>query len=167
MVKKKNQKKRDVLAKKNAVEALRFQTHWGLKQLGQAEGSVFHQFVDAEIDLISELDLAQDLLAAKSFVDAVKQDFAVSPTSEKGDLIKSPTAIALGIASINELESMGLPLSWKDIVDQKLLTIYFPEEYRNNIVDWAKDNGYNTSTYLGRPILKFSKLFIIIERTRT
>lgn len=166
MVKKKNQKKRDVLAKKNAVEALRFQTHWGLKQLGQEEGSVLHQLVDTEINFIAELELAQDLLAVKSFVDAVKQKFAVTPTPEKGDLIKSPTAIALGIASINEIEGMGMPLSWKDMVDQKLLTIYFPEECRNNIVDWAKSNGYNTSTYLGRPILKFSKLFFIIERTR-
>lgn len=166
MVKKKNQKKRDVHAKKNAIEALRFQTLWGLKQLGQAEGSVFHQLVDAEIDFIAELELAQDLLTAKSFVDAVKQKFAVTPTQEKGDLIKSPTAIALGIASINEIEGMGMPLSWKDMVDQKLLTIYFPEEYRNDIVDWAKENGYNTSTYLGRPILKLSKLYLIIERTR-
>lgn len=166
MAKKKNQKKREALSKKSAVETLRFQTHWGLKQLGQAEGSMLHQLVDAEIDLIAELELAQDLLAIKSFVDGVKQNIAATPTPEKGDLTKSPTAIALGIASVGDMEGMGMPLSWKDMVNQKLLSIYYPEESRNNIVDWAKANGYNTSTYLGRPMLKFSKLFFLIERTR-
>ena len=29
---------------------------------------------------------------------------------------------------------------------------------------WAKMNGYNTSTYLGKPIVKFTKLYIRIER---
>lgn len=31
-------------------------------------------------------------------------------------------------------------------------------------VEWAKMNGYNTSTYLGQPIVKFTKLYIRIER---
>ena len=166
MAKKKNQKKRDVLSKKRAVETLRFQTHWGLKQLGHAEGSMLHQHVNTEIDLIAESELAQDLLTLKSFVDDVKQNLAATPTPEKGDLIKSPTAIALGIASVSDIEDMGMPLSWKDMVEQKLLSIYYPKESRNNIIDWAKVNGYNTSTYLGRPILKLSKLFVMIERTR-
>ena len=51
------------------------------------------------------------------------------------------------------------------MIEHKLLTIYYAEEYRNQIIDWAKSNGYNTSTYRGRPIIKFSKLYIIIERT--
>ena len=33
MAKKKNQKKAEAQAKKSAVETLRFQAHWGLKQL--------------------------------------------------------------------------------------------------------------------------------------
>ena len=166
MAKKKNQKKRDVLSKKRAVETLRFQTHWGLKQLGHAEGSMLHQRVNTEIDLIAELELAQDLLTLKLFIDDVKKNLATTPTPEKGDLVKSPTAIALGIASVGNIEAMETPLIWKDMVDQKLLSIYYPGENRNDIVDWAKVNGYNTSTYLGRPILKLSKLFVMIERTR-
>ena len=88
------------------------------------------------------------------------------PTPEKGDFTKSPTAVALGIAQINEIKNIGIPLSWSEMIAQKILTIYYPEEYRNQIIDWAKANSYNTSTYLGRPIVKFSKLYIIIERTR-
>ena len=166
MAKKKNQKKAELQAKKSAVETLRFQTHWGLKQLGQQDGNLFHELVDAEVNFIAELDLSQDLLAIKSLVDGVKQSFAVVPTAEKGDFTKSPTAVALGIAHINEINNIGIPLSWSEMVEKKMLTIYYPEEYRNQIIDWAKVNGYNTSTYLGRPIVKFSKLYIIIERTR-
>ena len=167
MAKKKNQKKAESQAKKSAVETLRFQTHWGLKQLGQQNGNLFHELVDAEVNFIAELDLAQDLLAIKSLVDGVKQSFAVVPTLEKGDFTKSLTAVALGIAQVNDINNIGIPLTWSEMIEKKLLTIYYPEEYRNQIVDWAKANGYNTSTYLGLPIVKFSKLYIIVERTRT
>ena len=166
MAKKKNQKKAESHAKKSAVETLRFQTHWGLKQLGQQDGNLFHELVDAEVNFIAELELAQDMLAIKSLVDGVKQFFVVTPTPEKGDFVKSPTAVALGIASVEDINNIGIPLTWSDMIAQKLLTIYYPEEYRNQIIDWAKANGYNTSTYLGRPIVKFSKLYIIIDRTR-
>lgn len=148
MAKKKNQKKAESHAKKSAVETLRFQTHWGLKQLGQQDGNLFHELVDAEVNFIAELDLAQDLLAIKSLVDGVKQSFAVTPTPEKGDFVKSPTAVALGIAQVEDINKIGLPLTWSEMIEQKILTIYYPEEYRNQIVDWAKTNGYNISTYL-------------------
>ena len=165
MAKKKNQKKAEAQAKKSAVESLRFQAHWGLKQRG-CEDDMFHKLVDAEVDIIAELELAQDMLAIKALVDDVKQAFGVTPTPEKGDLTKSPTAVALGIAYVEDMNNMGNPLSWSEMKEQKLVKIYYPEEYRNQIIDWAKANDYNTSTYLGRPIVKFCKLYIIIERTR-
>ena len=166
MTKKKNQKKAEAHAKKSAVETLRFQAHWGLKQLGNEDGNLFHKLVDTEVDFIAELELAQDMLAIKSLVDGVKQSLKATPTPEKGDFMKSPTAVALGIASVEDINNIGIPLTWSEMIAQKILTIYYPEEYRNKIVDWAKTNGYNTSTYLGRPIVKFSKLYIIIDRTR-
>lgn len=166
MAKKKNQKKAESQAKKIAVETLRFQAHWGLKQLDNEDGNLFHKLVDAEVNFIAELELAQDMLAIKSLVDVVKQTFAVTPTPAKGDFVKSPTAVALGIAQVEDINNIGIPLTWSDMIAQKLLTIYYHEEYRNRIIDWAKANSYNTSTYLGRPIVKFSKLYIIIDRTR-
>ena len=165
MTKKKNQKKAEAHAKKSAVETLRFQAHWGLKQLGH-EDDMFNQLIDAEVDFIAELELAQELLAIKSLVDGVKLSFVVKKKKKKGDFVKSPTAVALGIAQVEDINKIGLPLTWSEMIEQKILTIYYPEEYRNQIVDWAKTNGYNTSTYLGRPIVKFSKLYIIIDRTR-
>ena len=166
MTKKKNQKKAEAHAKKSAVETLRFQAHWGLKQLGHDDGNLFHQFVDTEVNFIAELELAQDMLAMKALVDDVKQAFGVTPTPEKGDLTKSPTAVALGIAYVEDMNIMGNPLSWNEMKEQKLLKIYYPEEYRNQIINWAKQKGFNTSTYLGMPIIKFSHIFLVMDRTK-
>lgn len=140
MAKKKNQKKAESHAKKSAVETLRFQTHWGLKQLGH-EDDMFNQLIDAEVDFIAELELAQELLAIKSLVDGVKQSFVVTPTPEKGDFVKSPTAVALGIAQVEDINKIGLPLTWSEMIEQKILTIYYPEESQNKIDDWAKQMG--------------------------
>lgn len=164
MAKKKNQNEVETQAKKRTVETLRFQAHWGLKQL-DLEDDLFIQLVDAEVNFITELELAQDMLAIKSLNDEVKQAFMVNPTQEKGDFVKSPTAVALGIAHVKDINNIGIPRAWSELIEQKLLTIYYPEECRNQIVNWAKANGYNTSTYLGRPIVKFGKLYVIIERT--
>ena len=153
MTKKKNQKKAESHAKKSAVESLRFQAHWGLKQLGNEDGNLFHILVDGEVDFIAKLDLAQDMLAIKSLIDGVKQSFKATPTLEKGDFVRSPTAVALGIASVEDINNMRIPIiRWDEMIAQKILTIYYPEEYRNQIIDWAKANSYNTSTYLGRPM---------------
>lgn len=167
MKKKNNANRKQSLAKKSAVEALRFQTHFGLKQRGLEEGNLLQKLADAEIDFIAELDLAEDILDIKKMIEGIKVCLSVEPTTGKGDLCTSITAIALKIASIPCLGNLEMPVSWQDQVNKKLLAIYFPDEKRNEVVEWAKANGYNTSTYLGQPIVKFRQLYIIIERTRT
>lgn len=166
MNKKKNQNRKNDLAKKNAIESLRFQTHFGLKQMGCEEGGIFQRLAETEVSVISELDLTQDILDIKKLIDGVRANLKVNPTPEKGDFCTSITAIALKIASIPNLDNMQMPVSWEEQMKKKILAIYFPENDRNAVVDWAKSNGYNTSTYLGCPIVKFSKLYIKIERTR-
>lgn len=54
MTKKKNQKKAVAQAKKSVVDTLRFQAHWGLKQLGHEDGNMFHKFVDVEVNFIAD-----------------------------------------------------------------------------------------------------------------
>ena len=99
-------------------------------------------------------------------VDGVKQNLQIEPTPESGDFTHSVVALALGIAPISHLSNISLPESWRDQIEKKLLTIYYPEKLRNKVVDWAKANGYSTSSYLGRPIVKFKQLYLIIERTK-
>lgn len=166
MAKKKNQNSKQKLAKKSAVESLRFQTHYGLKMMGRADEDIFQKLADTEVNFIAELDLTQDILDLKSLVDGVKRNLQVTPTPAKGDFCTSITSIALGIASIPVIDEMQMPESWQDLINKKMLTIYYPEEKRNAVVSWAKANGFTTSTYLGRPIVKFNQIYVIIERTR-
>ena len=164
MTKKKNQNRKQQIANKNAVESLRFQTHYGLKVKGYEEGDLFQQLADIEVDFISELGLTQDILDIKKMIDGVRANLHEEPTPMIGDFCTSICAIALKITSIPELDKMQLPVCWQEQVDKKILTIFYPDEKRNAVVEWAKMNGYNTSTYLGKPIVKFTKLYIRIER---
>lgn len=163
---KKNQKKSEKLAKKAVVESLEFQAHWGLKLLGFEDGISLHQILDEEIAEIAELNLASDLLKIKNFVEKIEQNFAVKPTPEKGDFAKSLTAIGLGFARVENLENLGVACSWREFSEQKLLAIYFPEAFRNKIIDFAAQNGYQTSTHLGDPIIKFRNLWLALKRDR-
>lgn len=168
MTKKRKQNRKNELSKKSAVESIRFQTHFGLKQIGRKDTDMFHRLADAEINVIEELDLTDDILDIKNLVEGVKRELNVEPALEKGDFCTSIVAIALGISKIPVLDDMQMPVvNWQDQINKKLLTLYYPEESRNAVAEWAKANDYNTSTYLGRPVVKFKQLFIIIERTRT
>ena len=168
MAKKRKQNRKNGLSKKSAVESIRFQTHFGLKQIGHKDTDMFHRLADAEINVIEELDLTDDILGIKNLVEGVKRALNVEPALEKGDFCTSIVAIALGISKIPVLDDMQMPVvNWPDQINKKLLTLYYPEESRNAVAEWAKANDYNTSTYLGRPVVKFKQLFIIIERTRT
>ena len=161
MAKKKDQNRKQVIAKKNAVESLKFQTHFGLKMMGRANDDIFQQLAETELNFIGELNLTQDILDLKTFVEGIKKDLGVIPTPEKGDFCTSITAIALGIASIPVLDDMQMPISWQEQIDKKILTIYYPEDYRNAVVEWAKANSY-----LGCPIIKYKKIYVIIKSTR-
>ena len=168
MTKKRKQNRKNELSEKRAVESIRFQTHFGLKQIGHKDTDKFHWLADAEINVIEELDLTDDILDIKNLVEGVKRELNVEPVLEKGDFCTSIVAIALGISKIPVLDDMKMPVvNWPDQINKKILTLYYPEESRNAVAEWAKANDYNTSTYLGRPVVKFKQLFIIIERTRT
>ena len=167
MAKKRKQNRKNELSKKRAVESIRFQTHIGLKQIGRKDTDMFHWLADVEINVIAELDLTDDILGIKNLVESVRRELNVEPTPEKGDFCTSIVAIALGISKIPVLDDMKMPVvNWPDQINKKILTLYYPEESRNAVAEWAKANDYNTTTYLGRPVVKFKQLFIIIERTR-
>ena len=168
MTKKRKQNHKNELSKKRAVESIRFQTHFGLRQIGRKDTDIFHRLADAEINVIAELELTDDILGIKNLVEGVRRELNVEPILEKGDFCTSIVAVALGISKIPVFDDMKMPVvNWPDQINKKILTLYYPEESRNAVAEWAKANNYNTTTYLGRPVVKFKQLFIIIERTRT
>ena len=163
-MKKKNQKRNEALKLKSAIETLSFQTSWGLKKLGGDDGEKYGEMGKVEVDYITELGLVQDILSIKELVDGIRKEFQVEPCVELGDFCNSLVTIALGIGRLSSIKAMGVPNDWNELIRKKLLKIYYPDEVRNKIFEWAKASGYNTSTYLGQPIVKFSKLFILLER---
>ncbi|MBR5688495.1 MAG: hypothetical protein IKX36_11170 [Prevotella sp.] len=163
-MKKKNQKRNDTLKQKSAIESFTFQTSWGLKNLYGESGEKYCELAKSEVGDIIGLGLVQDILSIKGLVDGVRSAFHVEPCAERGDFCNSLVTIALGIAQRIDQENLGHTVVWNELMKKKLLKIFYPETVRNMVFEWAKANGYNTSTYLGRPMIKFDKLFILLDR---
>ena len=166
-MKNKHQKKQnDTVEQKAMIDSLIFQTNWGIKKIyGSPEDSIT-EMVKTELDCIIELNLFEDLLMIKKFVDDVKSAFSIEPVAERGDFCNSLVALALGIGRINIITELYAPADWQGMAEKKILGIYYTNDIRNTIVDYAKQNAYNISTYLGKPIIKLSKIFVLLDRTK-
>ena len=162
MANKKDKKRKNALKKKSTIEALKFQTKWGFEKQYGVPSSLYSVFLETELDYIIELELQEELLSIKGFIDDVKKGLGVWPIPELGDFNHSLVAISLGIAKIADINKFGIPTPWHELIKKKILSIYYPDEIRNQVVEYAKENNYNTSTYLGQPIVKFNHLFIKI-----
>lgn len=160
------QKRSNAVKQKVIIESLVFQTNWGLKRLYEPPNDFIGILVKAELDYIVELNLFEDLLMIKKFVDDVKSTFDIEPVAERGDFCRSPVAIALGIGKVDDITKIRTPIAWHELLAKKLLSIYYPTDMRNSIADYAKNNGYNTSTYFGKPMIKFNVIFLLLERAR-
>ena len=161
-----HQKRNDTIKQKTMIESLIFQTNWGIKKIyGSPEDSIT-EMVKTELDYIVELNLVEDLLIIKKFVDDVKSTFNTEPVAERGDFCNSLVALALGIGRTNIITELNAPADWQGLAEKKILGIYYTNDIRNTIVDFAKQNGYNISTYLGKPIIKLSKIFVLLDRAK-
>jgi len=165
--KKKDAKRQEALARKSAAQSLDFLTMWGLKQLGYDEGCIWQTHAKTELKYINELGLTEDLLMLKQFVDKVKHELGCGVVVGVGDFTQSIVCLALSISKIEDFEKVEIPTkTWEGLFAQKVLAIYYPESIRNEVVSWARTNGFNMSTYLGQPILKLNHLFILIKREK-
>lgn len=166
-MKNKHQKKQnDTVEQKAMIDSLIFQTNWGIKKLYKNPSDLISTLVKVELDYIIELNLFEDLLRLKIFIENVKSILGIEPVAERGDFYRSLVALALGIGKVNDIEKVGIPIAWHELLEKKILSIYYPTNVRNSIANYAKNNGYNTSTYLGKTIIKLNKLFVLLERTK-
>lgn len=166
MAKKKNTKKTETQVKKIAFESLRFQVHHGLNPFSTEMGLPYHDFADVELETILTTDITQDILDIKNMVEGIRSALGCIPVADRGDFCNSTVALGLGFASFTGFNYMTPIFSWENVVGKKIVSVYYEEQVRNDVVEWAKNNGYTTSTYLGKPIVKFNKLYVIIERGR-
>lgn len=166
MANKKDKMRKFALKKKSMIETLKFQTHWGFKKLYGEPSQLWSTLMNKELDLIVELGIQEDLLSIKEFVDDVRSALGAEPVEERGDFRNSPVAISLGIGRIQDINSMSMPVVWHELIDKKLLSIYYLDDIRNEVAEYAKRKNYNTSTYLGQPIVKFQHFNIKLERSR-
>ena len=160
------QKKNNIIKRKAMIESFIFLTNWGLKRLYTTPSNSVVTMTRTELDCIMDLNLFEDLLMIKKFVDDVKSAFNIKPVAERGDFCNSCVAFALGIGGMNVITELNMPTDWKRLAEKKILSIYYPNDVRNSIVDYAKQNGYNVSTYLGKPMIKLNKVFLLLERVR-
>lgn len=163
---KKQKKNNERLQKKAATERLAFQVAWGWKKLNQEPSDIQSKRIEDELRQIADLELTDDVLAIQRLIEGIRNSLGVSPVEDKGDFIGCMVASSLGIARSALAESVCARNVWNELIKKKLVKVCFPADDRPKVVEWAKSNGYNTSTYLGNPIVKFSKLYIIIDRTR-
>lgn len=165
MNKNKNQKRKSELSQKNALSTLKFQVEWGLKKLNK-DKNILQQQLRNELIFIEQLDLSQDLLAIQNFTVRVQQHVHTCPLPGQGDFTKSLVAIALEIVPAESISSDATFLSWPELVQQKMLSLYYPQETRNVVVTWAAQNGYQISTYLGIPIVKFKQIYLLLKKAQ-
>ena len=160
------QNRSNAIKQKALIESLIFQTNWGIKKIyGSPEDSIT-EIIKTELDCIVELNLVEDLLMIKKFVDDVKSAFSIEPVAERGDFCNSLVALALGIGRRNIITELNAPADWQGLAEKKILGIYYSNDIRNTIVDYAKQNAYNISTYLGKPIIKLNKIFVMLDRAK-
>lgn len=163
MKKKNDPKRKAALMQKTAAETLEFQTTWGLKQMGA--DAELNECALAELASIKELGVTCDLLNMKRFAEGVRQALQTNVVADMGELVRSVVCVALGISRVSDVQQLAVSqCSWDKLLKQKLLTVYYPANIRNEVVAWAMENGFTTSTYLGQPIIKFSKIFLAIKR---
>lgn len=157
-------KKKEKNNRKIEKVSLAFQTKWGLQKLFGVIDPFVMDMVQVELECIQELDLTQDLLLIKLLVQEVRSQLGYEPAVDHGDFCDSIVALGLKIADISNTSLITSPAVWQDKVRNKILTIYYPDNERNKVVEYLKARGFNVSTYLGKPIVKFNQLYVKVER---
>lgn len=157
-------KKKEKNNRKIEKVSLAFQTEWGLKKLFGVIDPFVMDMVQVELECIQELDLTQDLLLIKLLVQEVRSQLGYEPAVDYGDFCDSIVALGLKIADISNTSLITSPAAWQDKVKNKILTIYYPDNVRNKVIEYLKARGFNVSTYLGKPIVKFNQLYVKVER---
>ena len=162
MSKNKNQKRKVQLITRAKNESFRFQVEFTRKQKG-IDIMGMEQNLITELDAICQNDFTDALLDLAKIVEGIRKELGFEQEADKCSLNGSLVPFILGITAtlpdcttyVPGIFPAQLPLQ---------VTIAYDDEIRNRVVDWMKVNGYETSSYLGQPLLKLKNARIVIRR---
>jgi len=162
MSKNKDQKRKAQLATRAKNESFRFQVEYIRKQK-DIDITGMEQNLTTELDAICQNGLTDTLLDLAKIVEGMRTELGFEQEADKCSLNGSLVPFILGITAtqpdcttyVPGLFTAQLPLQ---------VTIAYDDEIRNRVVDWMKVNGYETSSYLGQPLLKLKNARIVIRR---
>lgn len=148
-----------------SIVTLRLLVQWGVKSLfGSEQVNLYARLANTEVDYLQELGLTDTLLAIHRFMEHLHHDLGFQPCDSEGPMAQSVVALALKIGRLATDEELKMAENtWDELLEKKLVPVIFPREDCRRIGQWAKEQGYNTSSYLEQPIIKFGKLNIEIK----
>ena len=169
--KKVDQKRKAQLAERTQKEYYKFQLEWAQKNK-QPAISVDDETYQAELKVILEHGLFKGSHDLSEIIAGVKRDLEISPIDEKCSLNGSLIPYMLGITSFRPMDVDGKlimndPLLDKDLFkDDHLLRIdiYYDNEVRMKVYEWAKAKGYECIIMAYRPIIKLQNIRVTLQR---
>lgn len=162
MSKNKDQKRKAQLATRAKNESFRFQVEFTRKQKG-IDIMGMEQNLITELDAICQNDFTDALLDLAKIVEGIRKELGLEQEADKCSLNGSLVPFILGITATQPDSTTYVPGIFT--AQQPLqVTIAYGNEIRNRVVDWMKANGYETSSYLGQPLLKLKNARIVIRR---
>ena len=162
MSKNKDQKRKAQLATRAKNESFRFQVEYTRKQKG-INIMGMEQDLTAELDAICQNGLTDALLDLAKIVEGIRKELGYEQEADKCSLNGSLVPFILGITKTQPGCTTYNPGIFTAQLPLKV-TIAYDDEIRNRVVDWMKVNGYETSSYLGQPLLKLKNARIVIRR---
>ena len=161
----KNNKRKETLHKRSLFESLRFQVEFGVKQRFPMLSDDDRMYINIEIEQIKALDLVDDILTLKGFIENLTQKTGITPISAtKADTSTPPnTFTALGMDYLRKQNSK--PIKFNALSESDIpifLSIFFHIDERNKVVDFFKANRIDMSTYLGQPMIKLRNIRFVL-----
>lgn len=162
-IKKKDQKRKAVLEARKWCETLAFQTQWCARKRGLAMSPALEKRIGEEQALYCAAGLAEDMLTLKGALEGLLSEQETMALASAGALTQSVVAYCLGLVPecpvVEEESPCRLPLQLPLHVE-----LFLADEKRNAASEWLSAHGHSMSTFLGQPMLRLSKMRVVLRR---
>lgn len=162
MSKNKDQKRKEQLALKAKHEAFRFQVEFVRKQKG-IDITGMEQALAAEVDLICQNGLTDDMLTLAKVVEGIRQELGYGQEADRCSLNGALVPYIFGITFVCPDGSSYVPSIFTAKMPLRVVVAY-DNEIRNRVVDWVKAHYNGVTTLLGSPVLRLQNMIVEFKR---